>query len=93
MYKGDFSNWVDQNNKLITIYDPARRGRIPAAPASFATPFPGNQIPANRFSTTASAIAAFGQPSCRISDSRPAPAAMSGKNYIVTGGNHDHADG
>jgi len=23
MYKGDFSKWVDQNNKPLAIYDPA----------------------------------------------------------------------
>ena len=29
MYRGDFSNWVDQNNRLIPIYDPANTASEP----------------------------------------------------------------
>src|SRR3989442_14585988 len=56
MYKGDFRQWVDQNNKLITIYDPATTAA--SGNTTVRAPFPGNQIPAERFSKVASAIAA-----------------------------------
>ena len=40
MYRGDFSNWVDQNNRQIPIYDPRdHSARIRAAPDLFATRF------------------------------------------------------
>ena len=44
--QGDFSNTRDAAGVLQTIYDPANR--TPANPQG--TPFPGNQIPASRFS-------------------------------------------
>ena len=46
MYRGDFSNWVDQSGKLIPIYDPATQ--VPNASGSgfIRDVFPNNQIPA-----------------------------------------------
>ncbi|MGB8478606.1 MAG: carboxypeptidase-like regulatory domain-containing protein [Acidobacteriaceae bacterium] len=45
MKQGDFSNFVDSTGALIPIYDP-QTGQ----------PFPGNKIPANRFSALANSI-------------------------------------
>ncbi len=53
MYRGDFSNWVDQNNKLIPIYDPNTTRQNPSGTGTIRDPFPNNQIPLDRFSTTA----------------------------------------
>ena len=86
MYRGDFSNWVDQNNRPITIYDPATTRPNPNGSGFIRDAFPNNQIPANRFSNTASAIAAFGQ---QVQPNRGFAPGTSGyvrQNYIVTGG-------
>ena len=60
MYRGDFRNWVDQTNKSITLYDPSTTRQNAAATGFIRDPFPDNQIPTNRFSTTGAAIAKFG---------------------------------
>jgi hypothetical protein len=85
MYRGDFRNWVDQNNKLITIYDPSTTTQAAGASA-VRTPFPGNQIPTIRFSKTASAIAAFGQGVQPNLGFAPGTSRYVRENYIVTGG-------
>lgn len=80
MYSGDFRNWVDQNNRLIPIYDPATTS------GTTRTPFANNQIPTNRFSTTASAIAKFGQ---GVAPNRGFAVGTSGNvrnNYLVGSG-------
>ncbi|MEX2261075.1 MAG: TonB-dependent receptor [Bryobacteraceae bacterium] len=47
MYNGDFRNWVDNNGRPLTIYDPAT---TQASGTGFTrTPFPNNQIPQARF--------------------------------------------
>ena len=78
MYKGDFRNWVDQNNKLITIYDPETTaesaGRLHPRRRSLAIRFPRIVSPRPPARSPRSA-----SPSCRISDSRPGPAATSGR--------------
>jgi len=66
MYQGDFSKWVDQNGRLIPIYDPATTCGQSGNPAcardaqgnEFRTrqQFPGNIIPRERFSPMALAI-------------------------------------
>jgi hypothetical protein len=53
MYEGDFSNWVDANGRLLQIYDPATTRPNPNGTGFIRDPFPGNRIPANRFSTVA----------------------------------------
>ncbi|MCA1605211.1 MAG: hypothetical protein LC775_07015, partial [Acidobacteria bacterium] len=55
MYQGDFSKWVDQNGRLIPIYDPATTRRLPDGTV-VRDPFPGNIIPRERFSPLAQAI-------------------------------------
>jgi len=46
-YTGDLKNWVDQNNKMIPIYDPATQTQVNGVVTR--QPFPNNQIPQNRF--------------------------------------------
>ena len=53
MYDGDFSNWVDSQGRLLVIYDPATTRPNPNGTGFIRDPFPGNRIPANRFSTVA----------------------------------------
>jgi hypothetical protein len=40
---------VDNNNRLLPIYDPATTRPNPSVAGSIRTPFAGNLIPANRF--------------------------------------------
>jgi hypothetical protein len=51
MYTGDFSNWVDNNNRLLPIYDPSTTRANPSGSGFVRTPFPNNQVPQARFST------------------------------------------
>ncbi len=44
MYDGDFSNWVDANNRLYVIYDPDSQVLLPNGTYQ-RTPFPLNKIP------------------------------------------------
>ena len=53
MYNGDFSNWVDSQGRRITIYDPATTRPNPNGAGFIRDPFPGNIIPAARFSAVA----------------------------------------
>ena len=53
MYDGDFSNWVDSNGRLLTVYDPATTRPNPNGTGFIRDPFPGNRIPASRFSAVA----------------------------------------
>jgi len=50
MYEGDFSYWVDRNNRLLQIYDPATTRPNPAGSGFVRDPFPNNRIPKARFS-------------------------------------------
>jgi carboxypeptidase family protein len=53
MYNGDFSNWVDSQGRRIVIYDPATTRPNPGGVGFIRDPFPGNVIPAARFSAVA----------------------------------------
>src|SRR5262249_9408572 len=86
MYRGDFSNWVDQNNRLITIYDPGTTQPNPSGAGFVRMAFANNQVPAARFSSVAKAVAVFGQ---KVQPNRGFAPGTSGyvrQNYIVTGG-------
>ncbi len=48
MYQGNFSNWVNNKNALIPIYDP--RSTTPSGSGFVRTVFPGNIIPLSSFS-------------------------------------------
>ena len=62
MYNGDFSHFVDGNNKLYTIYDPATQTQNPTTGAYTRTPFQGNIIPIARFDPVAVAIIKYAAP-------------------------------
>src|SRR5437867_6097300 len=53
MLNGDFSNLVDRNGNRIVIYDPATTRPNPNGSGFIRDPFPGNIIPAGRFSAVA----------------------------------------
>lgn len=86
MYRGDFSNWVDQNNRPVAIYDPATTRANPNGTGFIRDVFPGNQIPVNRFSTTANSIAAFGKGVAPNRGFAPGTSGYVRQNYIVSGG-------
>ncbi len=54
MYDGDFSNWVDRNNRLLPIYDPATTN--PSGAGFVRDRFANNQIPKSRFSSLSQKI-------------------------------------
>jgi hypothetical protein len=86
MYKGDFSKWVDQNGKLIPIYDPSSTRQNPTGSGFIRNVFPNNQIPLDMFSKTASAIAAFGQVVQPNLGFAPGTSRYVRQNYIVNSG-------
>ncbi|HUQ91663.1 MAG TPA: TonB-dependent receptor [Bryobacteraceae bacterium] len=86
MYKGDFRNWVDQSGRPLAIYDPATTRANPSGTGSIRDVFPNNQIPTNRFSTTATAIASFAQGLAPNRGFAPGASNYVRNNYIVTGG-------
>jgi hypothetical protein len=86
MYRGDFRNWVDQQNRQITVYDPATTRPNPAGSGFIRDAFPNNQIPTNRFSRVAQSIAQFGQAVQPNRGAAPGTSAYVRQNYIVTGG-------
>ena len=59
MYDGDFSYWVDRNNRLLQIYDPATTRPNPAGSGSIRDPFSGNRIPKARFSSFTQKVTPF----------------------------------
>lgn len=86
MYNGDFRNWVDQNNRLLQIYNPATTRANPNGSGSIRDPFPNNQIPVSMFSRTASQIAAFGKGVEPNRGFAPGTSGYVRQNYIVNGG-------
>lgn len=86
MYNGDFSRWVDQNNRPIAIYDPATTVPNPSGSGFVRTAFPGNQIPPSRFSSTARVIANYGKAVVPNRGFAPGTSGYVRQNYIVTGG-------
>lgn len=59
-FTGDLHNWVDKNNKMIQIYDPATTTL--QGSTYVRTPFPNNQIPLSQFDTVSKAILNYTQP-------------------------------
>ena len=62
MYNGDFSQLVDGNNKLYTIYDPSTQTQNATTGAYTRTPFQGNIIPPSKFDPVAAAIIKYAAP-------------------------------
>ncbi|MFB3779589.1 MAG: TonB-dependent receptor domain-containing protein [Bryobacteraceae bacterium] len=61
MYDGDFTNWVDQNNKLLPIYDPATTRPNPSGSGFIRDAFSGNRVPKARFSALSQKIMPYAQ--------------------------------
>ncbi|MBI3681716.1 MAG: TonB-dependent receptor [Acidobacteria bacterium] len=86
MYEGDFTRWVNQNNQLLQIYDPATTRQNPSGSGFIRDPFAGNRIPQARFSPFAKLWAGFAQPV------KPNRGGVAGtvdyirNNYLATGG-------
>ena len=51
MYQGNFSNWVNNRNQLIPIYDTASTRANPSGSGFIRDQFPNNLIPVQRFSS------------------------------------------
>ncbi|MEP7366128.1 MAG: TonB-dependent receptor [Acidobacteriota bacterium] len=86
MYSGDFRNWVDQNNKVVPIYDPGTTRANSSGSGSVRDLFPNNLIPASRFANTSNAIAQFGKAVTPNRGGTPGSSAYVRQNYIVSGG-------
>ncbi|HYW42991.1 MAG TPA: TonB-dependent receptor [Bryobacteraceae bacterium] len=61
MYKGDFSDWVNSKGAQLAVYDPVSTRQNPGGSGFIRDPFPGNQIPAARFSTVTNSIIPLAQ--------------------------------
>jgi len=87
MYNGDFSNWVDGNNKQYIIYDPRSQQLVNGSYVR--TPFPSNKINPNEFDPVAAPIAKY--VSTLIAPNRPGVALTPGtsayvrQNYVSSG--------
>lgn len=86
MYEGDFSNWVDQSNRQLVIYDPATTRANPAGAGSIRDPFPMNRIPRERFSAFSRLLLPYGAAVKPNRGGVPGTSAYVRNNYIVTNG-------
>jgi hypothetical protein len=86
MYRGDFSNWVDPNNRQIPIYDPATNRQNPNGTGFIRDPFPNNIIPQARFDSFSRIILPYAQGLTPNRGGVPGTSAYVRNNYIVTGG-------
>jgi hypothetical protein len=86
MYTGDFSKWVNQNNQLLLIYDPATTRANPSGSGFVRDPFAANQIPAARISPFAKTWSTFAQGVKPNRGGVPGTIQYVRQNYISTGG-------
>ncbi|MFN3326412.1 MAG: TonB-dependent receptor domain-containing protein [Bryobacteraceae bacterium] len=87
MYSGDFRNWVDQSNRLLTIYDPATTRPNPSGSGMIRDPFPNNMIPQNRFSAFSRLVMPYGQAvTPNMPGIVPGTTAYVRNNFITTEG-------
>ncbi|MCX6598332.1 MAG: TonB-dependent receptor [Acidobacteria bacterium] len=79
-YDGNFTNWVDNNNNRIAIFDPTTGG------SGTRSPFPNNQIPAARFDSIFRAMSPIGQTALpNVAGITPGTSAYVRNNFIQTG--------
>ena len=88
MYNGDFSNWVDGNNKLYPIYDPRSQQLVNGTYVR--TPFPNNKINPSDFDPVAAPIAKYLNTELKLAPNRPGSnvpgtSAYVRQNYISSG--------
>ena len=86
MYEGDFSNWVDRNNRLLPIYDPSTTRPNPSGAGFIRDRFANNQIPKNRFSSFSQKLIPFGQVVKPNRGGQPGTLAYVNNNWVNTGG-------
>jgi hypothetical protein len=79
MWTGNFSNWVDGNNKLYQIYDPNTQVLVNGNYQR--TPFPGNIIPQSEIDPVAAPIAKY--LSTILAPNRPGVALTPGTSAYV----------
>jgi hypothetical protein len=85
MHQGDFSNWADQNGRLIPIYDPATTVELGNGQYS-RTAFPNNRIPLSRFSEVAKNVLPLATMRPNISDPRGILNPNPRNNFLTTTG-------
>jgi len=85
MYDGNFTNWVDRNNRQLPIYDPATTKANPAG-GFIRDPFPNNQIPKNRFSAFSQKLIPYGQLAKPNRGGQPGTFAYINQNFVNTSG-------
>jgi hypothetical protein len=88
MYDGDFSKWVDSQGRLLVIYDPATTRPNPNGTGFIRDPFPGNRIPANRFSAVAKQYLALARSAVVPNREGIVPGTLGyvSNNYLSPGG-------
>ena len=79
-YDGNFTNWVDNNNRQIPIFDPTTGG------SGVRTQFPNNQIPQSRFDNVFKALSPIGQTALpNVTGTTPGTSAYVRNNFIQAG--------
>jgi outer membrane receptor protein involved in Fe transport len=86
MYNGDFTNWVNQSNQRLIIYDPATTAPNPNGSGFIRAPFANNMIPQNRFSPFAKLWSGFAQPVKPNRGGVPGTTDYVRNNFLSTGG-------
>ena len=86
MYAGDFSNWVNAAGKQIPIYDPSTTRANPNGSGQIRDQFPGNIIPASRFSAFAKSVLPYATPVKPNRGGVPGSIAYVQNNFISTSG-------
>jgi outer membrane receptor protein involved in Fe transport len=85
MYDGDFSYWVDRNNRLLQIYDPSTT-RVNPSGGFLRDPFAGNRIPKSRFSQFTQKVIPYAQGVKPNRGGQPGTLDYVRNNFIVTSG-------
>jgi hypothetical protein len=85
MYNGDFSNWVNRQGDLLQIYDPSTT-RASAGGVFTRDPFPGNRIPASRFSPISARIIPIASVVKPNRGATPGTPGYVTQNFIASGG-------
>jgi hypothetical protein len=87
MYSGDFSKWVGQSGKLLTIYDPSTTRANPTGSGFIRDAFPNNQISKSNFSTVTNQILPYAQVlKPNVPGLVPGTSAYVRNNFITTSG-------
>ena len=90
MYQGNFSNWVNNKNQVIPIYNPLTTASSPSGSGFVRTVFPGNIIPQSMFSQVSQTILPYAQ---GVAPNRvgivPGTFGYVNNNYLSNGGDSE----